>query len=140
MNYLPYATGAVPQECSSLIYTKDESPEGRELTFTEFALIIRDLHSYKVKSFEDNSDGDQVVVHLLYNASMKNVRQRLGTVPATVRKCNPFIQPHELRTVESLRTRYKFGNKVEEEEPETPEPAKKRRYKKVSSPDVQVQH
>lgn len=131
-SYTPYHMGNVPPECSSLIYTLNDS----SLDFQEFALVIRDLHSYKVKGFEDNSDGNQVVVHLLYNASMKNVRSKLGNLPVTVNKCNPFVAPHELKTIEALRTKYKFGNPTTEEETEAPGPTKKRCYKKVSKPDV----
>lgn len=130
----PYMSGPMPIESSSLIYTL----ESNDLCFTEFALIIRDLHCFKVKAFEDNSDGNQVVVHLLYNASMKNVRAKLGDLPVSVTKCNPFIQPDQIKTVEKLRLKYKFGNLPEEEEPEAPVTNKKRKYAKVPKPVVQV--
>lgn len=136
MSY-PYAASSSIDSCT-LCYSKELTPDGSSLSFHEFSLIIKDLHSYKVKGFEENPEGEQMIVHLCYNASMKNVRQRLGNLPVTVRKINPFIRPEEIRTVETLRRRFKFGNITEEEEPETPKPAKKRCYKKMPQPDVQI--
>lgn len=133
MTFQAQYSGVPMLDNSTLIYTLNENSD---LAFSDFALIIKSLHSYKVNNIEESPDYNQVIVKLQYNASMKNVRHRLGNVPATVRKCNPFIKPTELSAVESLRTRFGFGAALEEEEPETPEPAKKRRYKKMPKADV----
>lgn len=116
------------EDKSSLIYSLEEDAP---LTFDQFHLIVRSLHSYKVKQFKPDPCNRTVTVDLLYNASMKNVRAKLGSVPATVNKANPHLNPSELYDLEALRSTFGFGNNSQEEEPETPVPAKKRKYKKV---------
>lgn len=116
-------------ESSTLIYKlNDEAP----LNFNQFYLIVRALHTYKVKEFTPEEANRIVKVELQYNASMKNVRAKLGNVPATVNKQNPFVTTSELSELEALRATFGFGGQLEEEEPETPRPTKKRCYKKVS--------
>lgn len=113
---------------STLIYKlNDEAP----ITFNQFYLIVRALHTYKVETFTPDEENKIVTVKLAYNASMKNVRAKLGSVPATVTKANPFIQNSELSELESLRSTFQFGATAEEEESDTPRPNKKRCYKKV---------
>lgn len=111
-------------ESSTLIYSLNPDAD---LTFDQFSLIVRSLHSYKVENIENLPDSKCIIIYLSYNASMKNVRHRLGSVPCTVRKCNPFVKPEELNDVEALRNKYGFGSAVDDEEEQAQWPAKKRR-------------
>lgn len=106
--------------------------EDAPLSFDQFYLIIRSLHMYKVKKITPLPDYNTVKVELLYNASMKNVRAKLGNVPATVDKQNPNILDEEIGTLDALRATFNFGTTLEEEELEVPKPNKKRCYKRVS--------
>lgn len=113
-------------DASTLVYQcYDDS-----LPFNHFSLIIRSLHSYKVKSVTSDEPNRSVTVELDYNASIKNVREKLGGVPATVNKKNPYVENCELTQLELLRATYSFGGPSTAEESEAPNPAKKRKYKK----------
>lgn len=117
----------------TLIYQLARDEEGvSHLTFDQLYLIVRSLHTYKVKDIVKDTDSQTIKVFLNYNASMKNVRTKLGNVPALVCKQNPLIETRELSELESLRAAFGFGGPIEEEECETSKPAKKRCYKKVS--------
>lgn len=121
------ATSSADVSTCTLIYKlNDEAP----ITFDQFHLIIRALHVYKVVSIKPSPDEKIVIVTLGYNCSMKTVRTKLGNVPATVTKQNPFISNSEISELEALRATFGFGTTTEEEESETPRPAKKPRYKK----------
>lgn len=130
-----YAEKSVDSNSCTLIYSLDP---GAPITFDQFTLIVRSLHSYKVKYFKTYLESNIIEVKLDYNASMKNVRAKLGNVPGTVIKANPYIQTNEISELESLRSTFRFGNEAAEEEPEVPVAPKKRKYKKVSTPYIQV--
>lgn len=106
------------------------------ITFDQFSLIVRSLHSYKVQYFKTYPDVKSVEVKLDYNASMKNVRAKLGELPASVFKSNPYVASEEITQLENLRSTFKFGINTEEEEPEISTVPKKRKYKKVSRPYI----
>lgn len=122
---------------SSLVYTLNS--DQTNLNFCDFVLIVKSLHSFRVKNIIPNPTTNTVLVQLEYNCSMKNVKSKLGNLPATVHKVNPNISLDELPTLEALRSKFRFGVETTEEECNVPEPAKKRKYKSVSKPDVQVQ-
>lgn len=106
------------------------------ITFDQFSLIVRSLHSYKVQYFKTYPESNAVEVKLDYNASMKNVRAKLGELPVSVVKSNPYIASEEITELENLRSTFKFGVQFEEEEPEISNVPKKRKYKKVSRPYI----
>lgn len=112
-------------EPCTLIYHLNE---GAPITPEQFLLIVKSLHSYKVEKVKLDECSRSVTVKLNYNASMKNVRAKLGNVPATIIKQNPLIKPAELNELESLRASFGFGGPIDEEEYETPGPNKKRRH------------
>lgn len=123
------AGGSGAAESCTLIYTLIDSTV---ITFSEFYLIVRGLHSWKVKKFEPKEAESSVYVYLDYNASLKNVRAKLGTLPVVVNKQNPFVDTSELSDLSTLRAKFGFGRPTEEEEPETPVAGKKRKYQKKS--------
>lgn len=100
------------------------------ITFNQFYLIVRSLHVYKVKNIIKKEDQGVIEVTLDYNCSMKTVRAKLGNVPGTVTKQNPFVSSAEVNELEKLRAELGFGLSTEEEEYETSRPAKKPRFKK----------
>lgn len=125
----------VQPESSVLIYhLNDDAP----VTFEQFSLVVRSLHQYKVEAIVASAETKTVEVKLYYNASMKNVRAKLGKFPATVNKQNPFVKPEEMSELEALRSTFDFGQLAEEEEYDAPQPIKKRKYAKVSKAYVQV--
>lgn len=122
---------------SSLIYTLNSNQN--LISFDEFVLVIKSLHSFRVKEIKPEPCTNSVLVKLEYNCSMKHVRAKLGNIPATVCKVNPNIALDELSTLEALRNRFRFGVEAPEEEHHVQEPPKKRKYKSVHKPDVQIQ-
>lgn len=114
-------------ETSTLIYslTDDEV-----LPFDKFKLVVRALHSFRVNHIIDHPESKTVEVQLGYVCSLKNVRSKLGTIPATVAKLNPNLEISQLDEVAELQRRFGFGA-AEEEEGQASKPAKKRRYKEV---------
>lgn len=114
------------QSESSLVYTLDAKQKA--LSFNEFILIIKSLHGFRLVDLQPNPENQSVVVKLGYNCSMKNVRARLGSVPATVFKVNPNIAIDQLSALESLRNKFGFGGEITQEENQLPEPSKKRKH------------
>lgn len=111
---------------STLVYELDE--QQKVLTFDEFFLIIRSLHSYRVTSIKPDREAGNVTVELGYVCSIKNVRSKLGVLPVKVSKLNPNLDISELPLLSELRRKFGFGQ-VEAEESPAPKPAKKRSYK-----------
>lgn len=121
---------------SSLVYTiKDK----KAITFDEFLVAVKHLHSFKVISIDPDIETNSITVNLGYNCSMKNVRAKLGRLPVSVVKLNPQLKPSELGTLQSLCNKFGFGGEIEEEADPVPEPPKKRTNKGVPKPAVQVQ-
>lgn len=127
-------TFAPAGDCTLIYKLNDDAP----VTFKQFSLVVRSLHQFRVEKIEPKEEDKTVIVKLQYNASMKNVRAKLGGFPATVNKQNPFIELSELGELETLRSTFNFGELAEEEEVEAPRPVKKRKYAKVSKSHVQV--
>lgn len=111
---------------SILVYELDE--QQHLISFEEFYLIVRSLHSYRVIEIIKREAERKIIVKLGYIASLKNVRAKTGTVPCTVTKLNPNVGLSELDELAQLRSRFGFGQ-AEEEEITAPKPAKKPRYK-----------
>lgn len=114
------------QHCTLIYALNDDA----NITLEQFYLIVRSLHTYKVRKITKKESERVIEVELDYNCSMKTVRNKLGNVPGTVTKQNPYIESTEVSELEKLRAQLGFGLPVEEEEYETPRPVKKPRYKK----------
>lgn len=132
--YGPPPVLAPAGDCTLVYRNNPDSP----LNFKQFSLVVRSLHQFRVESIEPRETENSVIVKLQYNASMKNVRAKLGNLPITVNKQNPFVDISELSDLEAIRSAFNFGELPEEEEVEAPRPTKKRKYAKVSKSNVQV--
>lgn len=121
-------------DCTLVYKNLDE----KLLPWKKFYLAVRALHQFRVEKIEPRESENAVIVKLQYNASMKNVRAKVGNLPIAVNKQNPFVDLSELADLEALRASFNFGELPEEEESEAPRPTKKRKYAKVPKPHVQV--
>lgn len=92
---------------STLVYTLTSC----ELSFDDFYLIIRGLHSYMVKSIDPCPANKTVQVKLSYQANLSNVRTKMGSLVnhASVSKLNPNIKDDEFSKLEELRKKFNFG-------------------------------
>lgn len=122
---------------SSLVYTLDPL-NAAKLEFADFYLIIRSLHTFKVSKISPDEAAGTVIVDLGYNASIKNVRAKLGGAAAaiSVAKANPNVAPTELGRLAQLKSLFNFGGPIAEDEDETSQPSKKRKYKASSKPNI----
>lgn len=102
------------------------------ITFEDFELIIRGLHSYKVLKIEPQPEENAVLVTLDYIANIKNVRGKLGSLPATVSKLNPNLPVSEIGKYNKFKEMFGLGSTVEPEESQAPGKSKKRKYKESS--------
>lgn len=111
---------------SSLTYTLIDDT----VTWSEFSLIIRSLHSYEVISINEDPECKAITVTVGYFANQNNARKRLG-------KCQEFIavsrestniRKEELQTLQQLRRKFGFGRNDDDEECPPSKSHKKRRY------------
>lgn len=117
----------VPQQ-SSLVYTLTDA---EQITYDEFSLIIRSLHSYKVIGTEECRETNTITVTLEYFANAGNARRRLGKAAEfiSVARLSSNIRNDELQTLNMLKRKFEFGRDYEEEEPETSKPGKGKKQK-----------
>lgn len=130
LSNMSFPTAAFPTaaaEQSSLTYTLLNEAE---LSWSEFDLIIRSLHSYKVIKFEPNEESKTITVTVAYFANAGNARRKLGRLDGLigVSRESSNVQLSELQTLQRLRAKYGFGKVDDDEECETPKPRKKARY------------
>lgn len=99
---------------STLVYTLLCSDK---LSFDDFFICVKGLHSHMSQKFEAKPDQNCVYVHLLYNANMANVRAKLGALASfiSVSKMNPHLKGDEFLKLEQLRQRFNFGGPIPEE-------------------------
>nr|QTE03842.1 MAG: hypothetical protein [Periparus ater parvoviridae sp.] len=98
----------ISYEPSTLVYTLLDTSE---ISFNDFSLIVRSLHSYMVDSILPNPESNNVHVKLNYQASLANATAKLGSLQniISVTKLSSFVKDTELTTLEQLRRRYNFG-------------------------------
>lgn len=100
-------TGITFEPCT-LVYTLLDS---NILSFDDFSLIIRSLHSYMVESIIPNAEKMNVHVKLNYQASVKNSSIKLGTLQnvIAVSKLSNYVQESEFSKLEQLRRQFGLG-------------------------------
>lgn len=127
---------AATNSCSLVYQLERDNVVGIE--FSDFHLIIRSLHSYMVESIVPDETTYTVTVKLNYNANIKNVRTKLGGAAAaiSVSKVNPNLELSELSRLNQLRATFNFGESAKDDEDETPQPPKKRKYKSSGKPNI----
>lgn len=105
-----------PVEQSTLVYTL--KPDCTEVTWHEFSLIVRSLHSYKVIERKEDPESGTISVTVGYFANTTNARKRLGTTGnfISVSRLSSSIEVSELQTLHNLRSKFDFGGSLDEEE------------------------
>lgn len=81
------------------------------ISFDDFELIIRGLHSYQVDSITPNRENNNVHVRLNYQASIANATAKLGGLQSAVvvSKLSAFVKENEFSRLEILRKQFGFG-------------------------------
>lgn len=101
--------GGITYEPCTLVYTLlDESA----VSFDDFELIIRSLHSFMVDSITPNHQMKNVHVKLNYQASTINAQNKLGILQSSVAvtKLSNFVQESEFSKLEQLKRRFNIGS------------------------------
>lgn len=121
---------ATPVEQSCLTYTLLSDVAPPDFSWSDFSLIIRSLHSYKVISLNEDPESKTITVTVAYFANAGNARKRLGGAGdfIAVSRESSNVQREELQSLQLLRRKFGFGRNDEEEERPASKPAKKRRY------------
>lgn len=116
-----------PVKQSSLVYTLLDS---EAVTWSEFSLIVRSLHSYEVISFNEDQECKTITVTVGYFANAKNARRRLGGASdyIAVSRESSNVRREELQTLQQLRRKFGFGRDNDDEECPPSNSNKKRRY------------
>lgn len=114
------------EEPSTLVYTLLKPTA--KLTFENFHLIVRSLHTYMVESITPMPETNCVHVKLGYLASVKNAFAKLGKLQlyATVHKLSAHVQDHELSALDALQKEFNFGGPSESDN--TAPTKKRKRY------------
>lgn len=110
-------------EQSTLVYTLLDD---EQISWSEFSLIVRSLHSYKVTSTEESPEHKTITVVVGYFANLGNAQKRLGRAAEfiSVGRMSSSVQPSELQTLSMLKRKFGFGRDNEEEEPSPPKSTK----------------
>lgn len=110
----------ISHEPCTLVYTLLDS---NAISFEDFSLIVRSLHSYMVDSIKPNPEQLNVHVKLNYQASLVNATAKLGDLQQYVglTKLSSFVQDSELTRLEMLRKQFNICTDA------VPEPAPRHR-------------
>lgn len=99
---------AIINEPCTLVYTLMDPTV---LTFDDFALIVKSLHSYQVLNITPHPEMNNVHVKLNYQASLANTTAKLGSLSevVAVSKLNNYIRDDEFARLEQLRRQFGIG-------------------------------
>lgn len=96
----------VEETPSTVVYTLLSN----ELSFDDFDLIVRSLHSYMVDDFIKHPENNSIHVKLGYQASIKNIKAKMGGLSNVIGVMKlAHVKENELSRLESLRELYSFG-------------------------------
>lgn len=122
---------------SSLVYTLLDADK---ITWDEFSLIIRSLHSYRVAGTQESPETSTITITLDYFANAANAQRRLGKAGQfiAVSRVSSNIKTDELQTLQRLKRKFEFGRDYEEEESDSSKQGKpkKQKYAKRDQPSV----
>lgn len=101
------ARNIVNEPCT-LVYTLLDT---NVLSFDDFSLIVRSLHSYMVESIVPHPEENNVHVKLSYQASIANATAKLGTLQdcVSVTKLSSYIKDSEISHLEQLKRQFNIG-------------------------------
>lgn len=108
--------GGISYEPCTLVYTLlDDS----RISFDDFCLIIRSLHSFMVENVTPNPSMKNVHVKLNYQASLINAQNKLGALQDVVgvTKLSAYVKEDEFSRLELLKRQFGIGT-TEAEEPQ----------------------
>lgn len=101
------STGISYEPCT-LVYTllNEET-----ITFHDFSLIVRSLHSYMVDSIVPNPELLNVHIKLKYQASIANAQSKLGDLQNVIHvsKLSSYVKENEIPLLEQLRAKFNIG-------------------------------
>lgn len=99
----------ISNEPCTLVYTLMDT---NIVSFDDFHLIVRGLHSYQVDSITPHPDMNNVHVKLNYQASIANAQAKLGSLAAvvSVSKLSSFVKENEFTRLEQLRRRFNIAS------------------------------
>lgn len=100
-------------ESCTLVYTLLD-PE--YLSFEDFSLIVRSLHSYMVEDIKENPAMNNIQIKLGYQASLVNANNKLGALRNAIgiSKLSSHIKENEFSRLEQLRQQYGLTYQVDE--------------------------
>lgn len=114
------AKNIMSQEPCTLVYTLLDPTI---ISYDDFELIIRSLHKYLVESITPNREMQNVHVKLGYQASIVNIKSKLGLLRDAIGviKLSSFIKECEISKLEQLRQQFGlFGGENDESRPQRP--------------------
>lgn len=136
-------SSGVVEEPSTLVYTLIDP---NILTYDEFSLIVRSLHSYLVEDIVTYPESNTVHVKLGFQASVANAMKKLGRLESAIAitKLSTFVADKELPLLDSLKRRFGFGIAAEEETSVQygqlqPRTLQRTKYRVMPSTSAQVQ-
>lgn len=137
-------SSGVIEDPSTLVYTLVNPAV---ITFDEFSLVVRSLHSYMVEDITSYRDSNTVHVKLGFQASVANATKKLGTLESAIAitKLSTYVTDKELPLLDTLKRRFGFGVLNDEPEPAVPQaPVQPRtfqrtKYRVVPSTSAPVQ-
>lgn len=95
----------ITEEPCILVYTLHDSAQ---LSFDDFSLIIRGLHTYMVEDVVPYPTKFTVHVKLGYQASIENATKKLGDLAeiASISKLSSHVKEHEITRLQELKQRF----------------------------------
>lgn len=107
--------GIVKEPCT-LVYSLLDNPE---LSFDDFYLIVRSMHTFMVDKIIPVPESSQVHVKLNYQASTANATAKLGDLQefVSISKLSVFVKESELSHLEQLKRRFNMPSSADLPEP-----------------------
>lgn len=113
-------------EPCTLVYTLLDD---NTISFEDFELIVRSLHSYMVDSITPNKPMRNVHVKLNYQASTINAQNKLGILQScvAVTKLSNFVQESEFSKLEQFKRQFNIGGSQDDFPSPSPQRQQRRR-------------
>lgn len=98
----------VVEEPCTLVYTLTDY---KSLSFDDFSLLIRGMHSYMVEDITAFPDSKSMHVKLGYQASIENATKKLGDLAhlCVVSKLSTFVKDTEIQRLNELKMRFNIA-------------------------------
>lgn len=91
----------------TLVYTLNDLSA---MSFDDFSIVVRSLHSFNVDSFTPRPENNAMNVRLNYQASIANIKAKMGDLNDIISVFKlSYVKENELSRLAELRSRYNFG-------------------------------